>query len=470
MAVQDPGQQEELPKRLPLVIEPENRDNSPDKDARLVNAYCERKGQSDYHIFKRPGMAEFSIPAAAPGTGRGIYNWLGDIYAVVGGTLYKNSTSLGAVDTTNGVYRFSQSLGATPRLQLGNGVEAYNYDSGAGLVNITDVDFPSSFVKGWAFLDTTTYVMRTADAGIQGSGLNDTVNWDPLNVLIAQIEPDLGTALAKQLVYVVAFKQWSTEVFYDAANATGSPLGRVQGAKVNWGCASEDAVQDLDGILFWPGTTRGGGIEVIMLDNVKATVVSDEPVERLLNDADFSNVYSWTLKLDGHKFYVLTLVNDNLTLAYDMDEKMWSQWKDADGNYVPIVSSTYGTGQIPLLQHESNGKIYEASSSYTNDDGAVITVDIFTPNFDGGVKNNKHLSMLRFVADKTDGSILMVRNNDHDYDPKKWTNFRRVDLGQNYPFLDKCGTFRRRAYHLQHRANTRLRIQALELQIDLGPI
>lgn len=45
-----------LPKRLPLVLEPENRDESTDKDAKLVNGYVEKsKHEGEYWLFKRPG-------------------------------------------------------------------------------------------------------------------------------------------------------------------------------------------------------------------------------------------------------------------------------------------------------------------------------------------------------------------------------------------------------------------------------
>ena len=222
-----------LPTRLPLVVLPSNRDDTTGKDARLVNCYMEKQETGETTIVKRPGLAKHTQPSGGAATGRGVYNWKGDIYSIFGSTLYKATTSKGTVNATNGVYRFSSCLGATHKLQLGDGVLAYNYDDSGGLVQITDVDFPTAFVKGWSYLDGTPYVM-TAAAAIQGGGINDPVNWDALNVIIAQIEPDAGVALAKQLVYTVALKQWTTETFYDAANATGSPLGTVQGAKARW--------------------------------------------------------------------------------------------------------------------------------------------------------------------------------------------------------------------------------------------
>lgn len=515
----------EIPKRLPLVVMPSNRDNTTSKDARLVNCYMEKgQAEGEFYVYKRPGLNPSSQPSGGAATGYGTYNWNGDIYSIFGSTIYKNGSSIGTVDITNGVYRWTSTLGGTPRLGLGNGVKAYAYDgttfaqisvngtvvnAGSFIVGdnytiavIGSTDFtligaasntvglaftatgvgtgsgnatlnsgvPTAFCKGWAYLDATTYLM-TSNATIRGSNLNDITIWSPLNTIIAQIEPDGGVATGKQLVYVIAFKQWTTEVFYDAANSSGSPLSPVQGAKINYGCRSQDSVQDVGGQLIWIGTTREGSCQVILIDNLKAQVISTKPIERLLEGADYTIVYSWSLQREGHRFYVVTLKNSNLTLAYDLAEQSWSQWTDTNGNYMPIVASTYNSSAQTILQHESNGKLYIADAIYATDDGAIITADIYTPNFDAGVKaRRKHLGRLTFVSDRYPGSVLQVRNNDRDYEVKAWTNFRPVDLNALEPQLNNCGTFYRRAYHFRHACATPLRIMAVELQLDLGII
>lgn len=453
----------QFPKRLPLAAEPENRDTSSAKDARLLNGYIERDKQGELWLFKRAGL---SSSLALSGAGRGSYNWRGNLYEVFGTSLYKNGVSIGTVDGTNGVYRFSEGLGGTPRLTLGNGVKAYTYD-GTTFAQITDPDFPAAFVKGWAYLDGTTYVMDSS-ANIYGSGLNDTTSWDPLNKIVAQIEPDGGVALAKQLVYVIAFKQWTGEVFYDAANSTGSPLGRVEGAKFNVGCLSADSVQSMDDVLFWLSTSRSAAPAIYKLENLKAQKVSTKPVDRLLDHIDFSSIYSWTHQEEGHSFYGLTSTVSNMTLVYDVHEDRWAQWTDASGNYWPIVSMTYAgtTSLVHYAQHATNGKRYLLDSDYTNDDGAVFPVDLYTPLFDGGVDVKKTVTALHLEGDLTPGSIVQVRWSDDDY--KTWSGFKPVYMDRRRPVIRNMGTFYRRAHHLRHQSNTKLRIRAGDWQVDLG--
>ncbi len=467
-----------LPKRLPLIVEPANRSEDTDKDAKLINGYVEHNTKTDeWWVYKRPGMLQSGT--AKIGVGRGVYNWQGDIYAIFGATLYKNGTSIGTVNTAGGIYRFDSTLGATPRMQLGNGLVGYNWD-GTTLVQISGSNFPGNTyatagVKGWAYLDGTTYVLDRA-AYIHGSdtvaGMNAPDMWtDLLNLLGAQIEPDRGVFLAKQLVYVLALKEWSTEVFYDALNPIGAlPLAPVQGAKINYGCVSADSVQEIDGSLIWLATNRSSAVQVLLVDNLKPTVVSTKAIERLLGEADFTSIASFGIKYEGHRFYGITLKNDNLTLVYDLTDQMWAQWTDVNGNYFPIISSTFLAGTGRLLQHETNGKLYLFDSEYTTDAGDTITFDLYSPNFDGGIRRRKQMTMLEFVGDQTQGSVLQVRTNDADYEPTKWTNYREVDMNVRRPLLINCGTFVRRATHIRHQCNTRLRIQGIEMQLDIGTL
>jgi hypothetical protein len=156
--------------------------------------------------------------------------------------------------------------------------------------------------------------------------------------------------------------------------------------------------------------------------------------------------------------------------VYDVKDKRWAQWTDTDGNYFKIVSSTFNSAGKHIFQHESNGKLYVADAAYVNDDGSLFTTDIYTPNFDGGTRRRKHLGYMWFIGDRTPGSVIQVRHNDQDFKTDGWSNFRRVDMDTQRPFLDKCGTFEQRAWNLRHRCNARLRMQAIDLQMDLGTL
>lgn len=458
------------PPRIPLAIVPENRGPTTAKDSKLVNCYIETDKQKNVWLFKRPGFVVYSSVTA--GTGLGCFNWNGDVYSIIGTTLYKNTLPLtGTVTTAGSLFSWSSNLGATPQLIYGDGITAYGSDgTSVGTALNTYANFLSPFVPGIVYLNGASYFMTPASF-IAGSAPNDVTTWDPLDVVKAQIEPDNGVALDKQIVYIIAFNEWSTEVFYDAGNAIGSPLGNVQGSKVGYGCASGNSVQRIEDRLLWLSATRSGTVQVAMLQFLLSRIVSTAPIDRLLEGLDIGSgnpplVYSWQLKLNNHSFYVLTLKSLNLTLVYDINEDSWCQWTDQNGNYLPFTSSTYGPNGVNLVQHESNGKMYSLSDIYTNDAGSPITVDIITPNWDAGMRKRKTLIMLDVIADQQVGSTLQIRNSDDDY--QSWTNFRTVSMAGKRIFLQNCGTFVKRAYHLRHQADTPFRAMALESTFDIG--
>lgn len=464
----------QLPARLPLVVQTGNRNGSVVQDARLVNCYVETDSAQQLWIYKRPGMAV--AYTTTPAAGLGCYNWQGDIYAVFAGTLYKNGVSVpgaSGLNTAGGRYYFSQILGATPKLLLKNSQKAYAYEPAGGLssdLHTLDTDYPATTVGGIEYLNGATYVMQPGGQ-IWGSAVNsvtDPADWNPLDFIAAQIEPDNGVCLAKQLVYLIALGEWSTEVFFDAGNPEGSPLGNVQGSKISYGCANADSVQQIDDQLFWISSTRSAGVQVSTLKALTHQVISTKAIDRLLQGADLSIVYSWQLKVNGHSFYILTIKNSNLTLVYDLVENEWHQWTDTNGNYVPIVASTFDSQKRHILQHETDGKLYYCSPNYYNDAGSKIFVDIYTPIFDANSARRKHLSRMEFVADQQVGSTLYARCSDDDY--KTWSNFRSVRLDVKKPSLINCGTFIKRAYHFRHWANTPLRMQAVDVQYDMGTL
>ena len=451
----------EREKRIPLVAEPGNRDTSTGKDARLINGYIERKrDERELWVYKRPCLLTAATWASGQ-TGRGCFNWRGDIYAVFGNVLYKNAVSHGTgLNTAGGHYTFSACLGGTPRLFLHNGAAAYTTD-GTTFAQVTDVDFPATLVKGSVYLDGTTYVMNS-EANIRGSDINDPTSWDALNSLIAQVEPDRGIFLAKQLVYVIAFKEWSTEVFYDKANATGSPLAPVQGAKANYGCRAGTSVQDIDGVLYWISTTREAGVGVHKLEGLKGVQVSTPAVERLLQSLDYtSTVWSWSFHLNGHKFYGVSLPLHNLTLVYDTVENEWAQWTDTSGNYWPICDMTFDSSQRVLAQHATDGKMYYVDAGTYQDNAQDISFELITPTWDAESTNRKYVNRLTVVGDKQSSGTLDIRVSDDDY--QTWSAYRSFDLTQNRPFTQDWATFTRRAHHLRHRHNGPLRLQALEM-------
>lgn len=356
-----------------------------------------------------------------------------------------------------------QSIDSSTQITMNNAATATNLSG----TYTFGTSFPSQQVPGITYLDGYVNVM-TVGSAIYSSEPNQPGSWLSGNYLYANVEPDAAVYLAKQLVYIIAFKKYSVEIFYDAGNPSGSPLGPEQGGKINIGCRHANSVAQLEGILFWVSQSRDGGTSVHLMDGLKPIPISTPPIERLLQQADFTTVYSWCARIGGHRFYCLTLKNSNLSLVFDLDSRQWYQWTDTNGNYLPYVATIFTSDSQVLLQHESNGKIYEMESVNYTDDGNIITMDLYTPNYDGNSRFRKYVQSLDIIGDQTTGCVVTVSFSDDDY--QTWTTPRSIDMSKKRAYIMNCGTFRRRAFHFQHAQNTPLRIKSVELLVDQGTL
>lgn len=503
-----PAQTVAMPQRWPLVQQFYTRssDIPITKDARLVNAFAEKDSENEYWVNKRVGISptpQFTLPNGQAG---GVYYYSSNnqVISVVGQDVYINSSFVGTVvnfvpPTVLTPQFFFETINSSPTqtVVIKNTSGAAILDPTAQtLTQITDPNFPDFTCPGWAYLDGTLYVMDFS-GGIHGTlGFNDASVWDPLSLIFASSKGDLGVALFTQLTFVVAFKQWTTQIFYDAFNPTGSPLGQVPEAQIPYGCLHANSIQKIDEILFWISSNQTISPQVIMMENLAPKIISTPSIDRMLDNLQINilpggphrigfptvndnTLYSFSFKHQGHRFYGITHTSLNFTLVYDIDQKLWYQWTDANGNYWPMSNCSYiaptptskGLHIAQALPGTSlPGSIYliDADTVFPNDMGVLFPVDIYTPNFTAGTDRRKVLNALYFTSDQTPGSQMQARYSDNDY--KDWSNFRTVDLNDNKPFIDQEGTFTKRAYHLRHRCNTRFRIKTAGMQLDIGSL
>lgn len=460
---------------LVLVARQSNRGETLDVDARLLNGYIEADGDQ-LAAYKRPGFLRYPEPVGVNLPGRGCYNWNNNIITIGGSNFYVNGVFVGNV-ANNGKYDFTPIQSTPAVLFLKNTTNAYIYNPVGPTLTPVAGGYPASTVPGLAYLDGTLYVASVPN-DIWGSNFNDPTTWSALNVIKAQIEPDNVVAIAKQLTYVVVFKQWTTEIFYDAANPTASPLGSLQAAMFTQGCLDGRTVQSVEGSLFWLSSAKTGSATVHLMEGVKARKISTPAVERLLQAGNSIGPLSWSFRESGHLFYGLTLPLSDLTLVYDQTSDSWYRWADVNGEVLPFIDSTFitvpVTGQrLSLLQGSARTTLFYPSYTAGHDnligtEPEVFDWDLYTPSYDGGTKRKKFLKRMDFLTDQNSLGTLQIRHSDDDY--QTWSNFREVDLGTKRPNITDCGTFRKRAFHFRYSEDTPLRLKIGELQLMMGSL
>lgn len=307
-------------------------------------------------------------------------------------TLDLVTSSVGTITTACEPVDFAEvQISAGNKLFLKNEDSAWQITGGA-LTQITDADYPSETVPGAVSLDSYIFVM-TPEAEIYNSDLDTPTAWNPLNFITAEMEPDAGVAIAKHLNYVVALGRWSTEFFYNAANATGSPLARLEASSLWIGCASARSVVNIGNNLLWVAKDRTKGRFVIALEGLTAQRVSTPAIDRILTASTLTTVQSYPVMLDGHLFYVLNLVDDGLTLVMDLTTKKWAVWTTLVAAAAQSVSSITRSGEtatvgITAHGHAEGAIVTLAGADQADYNGDFIAHNVTANTFDITVRNS----------------------------------------------------------------------------------
>lgn len=334
------------------------------------------------------------------------------------------------------------------------------------LTQVTDPDYPAATVPGAVYLDGYFFVMDK-DGTVYNCDLENPDSWNALNYITAEAEWDKGVAIAKHQNYVVALKDWTCELFYDAANPTGSPLSKVSNATVQIGCAQGySTVQFHGGLIFMSKTReRGRSVHFFPPNSIDPQEIASASIQRILNAADLTTVRAWGGKLGGHILYVLNLVTANISLVYDFTSQTWAQWtSDNAGTEGYFKYGFYATdGNRDYLLHETTGEIFTFTPDVYQDDGADIKVLCRTKRIDTGGTNRKTMRALTVVGDELQTTVS-VSLSDDDY--QTFSAPRDVSLDTLPPRLLRLGMFRSRSFDVRHVDNTPLRLARLDADIE----
>jgi len=303
---------------------------------------------------------------------------------------------------------------------------------------ITDPDYPATTVPGIVFLDGYFFVM-TPNGEIYNSNLEDPTSWNALDFITAEMEPDDGVAIFKHLNYIVAFGKSTTEFFYDAANASGSPLARVDNAFMFYGCATGYSVVHMNNTLVWMSQTQQQGKQIAIMNGFAPLIISTPFVERIIAEDDLATVYSFNTKVNGHDFYVLTLGTSNITLVYDFTSKLWYQWSSmraqaaltltsitlgTDGTTATVIKAGHGyadgdritiagavqaayNGDFNISYVDANTFTYQVTGTPVSPATGTITSVGYTEGYFRGVAGTIH-SGTNLIQDETTGDLYEI--------------------------------------------------------------
>jgi hypothetical protein len=454
------------------------------KDEDLINVFIERiknkqAGDDRHFVVKRSGTIEV-IPSVSAEAVRGLFFWEDEskVLYCVNNDIYVYDVNAGTSTTLTNV--FSTTSGDV-------GFALFLYDTGVAKVVATDgttlltIDNTNTVVTGSdpdmpvhlpypIFLDGYLFIVKSNTADIYNSNLNDPLLYTAGDFITAEMEGDKLLRIAKINNYIAAMGSGSIEYFWDAGNATGSPLQRNDTPiKLNTYLAG---FAQFGNSLYYIGLNESGQPDIYMLKDFRIEEMGTPTISRYLNSAN-NNINAWTagiVSCKGHTFYIVN-VGTTKTYVLDVDTKLWTSWAYQQTSRFNIQVSTgiktSGNALTYFALGTSSSAIYKFNDSLFQDNGITFTCTLVTEASSFGTLNRKTMPKLSIIADRPSiDANVDVYWSDDDY--QTYNGPRSINLNQDLPCTYNLGWFRQRNFKLVFTSNENLRLQDLEVQINKG--
>jgi hypothetical protein len=512
--------------RLPHIYNYEHRDSSIVQngtspfglyDACLYNCYPEviadnNNGTKETWIRGRPGqtaLAKPAIPSITDTNVGGMYWWayMQQMAIVVNGSVYFGNLDTNTWTIVPGLTlnspKQTRFVEKTATVALSDG-KLILLDPGTGHVGnnarliiftasttaFTTVALPTvtgPLLPSLVLIDN--YVL-TGDPYnvVWNSNLNDPTTWNSSSFFTPDTFPDNLVGIERTLNYVVAFKNYSIDFLYDAANPTLTPLGKIPGLTIYMGCTNGESIKGINNSIYFLGQTQAGFSGVYSLTNVgQLQKISTPAVDRAIKNfikANYANtglvISGDIFQLDHHTFYYLPQVN----LMYCIDSNTWVPMGFTNSNpkffsYVfPINSNIYTaisiTGSTKVGRTYclgTDGTVSELSNTSYQDLSLTsvatpILRGIQTPRVDFGTTKRKYFTRVELLGD-LNGNTISLTAWDDDYTTLSSTG-RTVTMSYPRGTFYNSGSSRRRAWAFSTTDNNPFRISGLEVEFELG--
>lgn len=377
------------------------------------------------------------------------------------------------------------------------------------IAKILSANFVSSTTFQSAFVAMDGYhFYATDDGNIRNSDLNSITAYSALGFIAPNMAPDPPVALTLHKNLVVSWGTGSREVFYNAGNATGSPLSRVANAFSRFGVVDQRSVTFLGDDIYYVTGASYGDVGVMRLRNLNDQKVSTPQISEILGtiSASGGQIYASAFQLGGLSYLSLSALTTNeavsLTqlesgdylllesgdkvildgssavtaflgrmLVYNIDLNIWSEWDCSEATYIVGVGSGGTNKLLATSRVDTTGKIYTiapaSSGELHTDDGASYAMQIRTSKLDFGTPKVKIVQSIELIADEESAGSTTLEYSDDDYGT--WTTLGTFDMTQKRKRITRCGAHRgARAYRLSNSSDAPFRAEALVFEFAVG--
>jgi hypothetical protein len=343
---------------------------------RLLNAYLESAptGKEPTPIYGTPGLTAWA--SGLDGATRGMLEMGETTYTVNGNRLY-SFTSAGA-PTSLGVIPNSDTVS-----MAGDGTNVvattlgaiYVWNSGSGLVLVTDPDAPLAGSVAWSdgyfiFQELNSDLTPTQTYFL--SALSDPINYDALDFASAEANPDTLTAVFvhHRILYLPGKRT------IEAAQNTGGsdfPFTRYESVNIDVGLAGRDAICHTNDAIFLQAHDH----TIRRIDGLSATKISTARITRLIRSWSDQTATVASAHVDADHLFVV-FRNPDGCVVWDQNTERWHERASygSDTWQVRHMVECYG---LRLFGSATEGKIFSLDNDAYDEAGAILPFEIVTP-------------------------------------------------------------------------------------------
>lgn len=408
----------------------------------------------------------------------GVYFWEEKdwVIAIANGTPYKieSDGTISAIATTDYLLsNFPVSFAVENNRQYlcaANGTRILKMDgANANYLSSSDAPTKSTHID---FLDT--YVLsNNGDATFLWSDTGDIDTWNPLNFASVEGASDIVNSLVVEQERIHVFGPRSLEVWW---NDSTNPFSRVSQGLINHGCIAPFSVVKANNTVYWLANdkrfVKRQGTAV-----VSVSTAFDRELQKLKKVDDAFSIY---MTPHGKTFIILIFPTENKSYFYDFAREDWGEISYLD-NVNNIRERWIGNSYCfakswnkHLVGSRKDGKLYEISEDFDDDDGRQIAYEFITGNINYDTerrKRSRRLTIKCKCGDQDNGNLLFSFKDNND---NKWSTERAISLkGKgNTNFLIELkglGIYQNRKYRIRLTDSCNFVFVGMEEELEVLP-
>jgi len=358
--------------------------------------------------------------------GRGIYTSapLNAMIAVIGNVVYMINVNLfntiiNYIDTYLGDVYIAENN--SKQIAICDGQSLYIYDYELSTFTKITLNFQPGYVnfQNSRFLISVvgTNSWRLSVLGkITGP---DSFPFDTQHVGYLETKPDVVIAPVRfpgrgNMLFL--FGQTVAEAWQDVGSPQ-FPYQRSSAFNIDYGCINPSTIAYNENMIVWISINEKSGPCITYSDGGDAVRLSNDGIDyRLSKITNFDNVYGFLFRQDGHLIYQVSFPDDNVTVIYDFNTKVFFSLCSPDMKAHPAKQVAFFNGKYYFVSFE-DGNIHELSSDIYNSDGVEIPRIIVT-------KNLRLPDASRFILNSVSITMEQGVTNQHSFNDVNYTGER----------------------------------------------